>query len=242
MAYIRLAFLTLRNRILEEIRYPFQFIFNTIFFIGFAYFVSLGGQIIQGNTSSDSMNGTISSFFLAFLAGGALGQPIETLDKSKMEEFYLQPLTSSGYIIAVAVGRAIETTVTLSVYTGIISLFRSTNLDAMIRIAIVGFPVFFGMLGVGFGIAGLRLVFQKVGALPQLASIVLLGIAISSTPNNLQAWINWQPFAAGLYYLRTGNLNILTFFLSVVFSILFGALIFYWGERTMLRRGLISQE
>ena len=239
--YLRISWLTLRNRILEESRYPFQFITNYVSFFLMGLLLALGSIAIQGGGTVEA---NTASFFLAFMAGGALNLPMDTLagNKTRLEEFYLKPLPSIPYLLAIAVGRSIETVPTLVFFVLALGLIRGSGLGSALDLALIGFPVFFSMWGLGLVLAGMWLVFHKIGSLPQILWLILLGTALAASTPTLGSLAPFSPFAGGLLYLRTGQIDLLAFIASCLFSLLVGVLVFLWGERKILKRGLIGQE
>jgi hypothetical protein len=239
--YLKICWLTLRNRILEESRYPLQFMTNYVSFFLMGVLLALGSIAVQGGGTVEV---NTAGFFLAFMAGGALSLATDVLsgNKTRLEEFYLKPLPSIPYLLAVAIGRSVETVPTLVLFVFALSVFNKSSLGATLQLAIIGFPVFFSMWGLGLLLAGVRLVFHKIGSLPQILWLVLLGTALAAPTSTLKSLAHLSPFAGGLLYLRTGQIDFLSFSVSCLMSLIVGVLAFLWGERTMLRRGLIAQE
>jgi hypothetical protein len=235
--YVEIILVSLKNRLLEESRYPFQFFFNSVSFILFAYLVGLGGTAIQG---SKNVEVGVASFFLAFLAGAALNQPLDLLNSSNLEDFYLRPMNSLLIHLFTAIGRGIELFLTLSIFMLAFSLIKHTDLIFSLRIALVGLPVFLGTLGIGLFIASIRLIFSKIGAFPQLIWFALLGLAISVNDNALGKIASVSVFSSGLFFVRTGILNIPIFIILVIISILMGLFSYTYAEKIMFKRGLIS--
>ncbi|WP_276959445.1 hypothetical protein [Allomeiothermus silvanus] len=214
---------------------------NYISFFLIGYFLALGSIAIQGGGSVEASS---ASFFLAFMAGGALNLPMDILsgNKTRLEEFYLRPLPSLPYLLAIAIGRSIETVPTLVLFVAILAIVRGSGLSSALDLALIGFPVFFSMLGLGLLLTGIRLVFHKIGSLPQILWLVLLGTALAASTSTLAGIAHYSPFAGGLFYLKTGQIEVITFSASCVLSMVIGVLVFLWGEKVMFKRGLISQE
>lgn len=239
--YLRICWLVLRNRMLEESRYPLQFITNYASFFLLGVLLALGSIAIQGGGTVEV---NTASFFLAFMAGGALNLPLDVLsgNKTRLEEFYLKPLPSIPYLLTIAAGRSVETVSTLVLFVLVLSIINRSSQDSALALAIIGFPTYFSMWGLGLALAGVRLLFHKIGNLPQLLMLVLLGTALAASISTLKSLALFSPFAAGLLYLRTGQIDFLHFSASCLVSLTVGVLVFLWGERTMLKRGLVGQE
>ncbi len=239
--YLRVCWLTFRNRILEESRYPLQFVTNYVSFFLIGVLLALGSIAIQG---VGTVEANAAGFFLAFMAGGALNLPMDVLsgNKTRLEEFYLRPLPSVPYLLAIAIGRSIETVLTLALFVLALAAMRGSDPSSAFNLAVIGFPVFFSMWGVGLALAGIRLVFHKIGALPQILTIALLGTALAAPTSTLTGLAHFSPFAGGLLYLRVGQIDPFWFGTSCLLSLIGGALVFFWGESRMLKRGLIGQE
>jgi hypothetical protein len=239
--YGRIAYLSLRNRLFEESRYPLQFVLNYLFFATLGYFLALGGVAVQGG---GNVLGNVASFFLAFMAGGALNLPAELLanNKTRLEEFYLRPLPSIPYFAAVSLGRMVETVITMSLMIAVIGVFRGDDLNVLLRFLTVAIPVFIAMMGLGLGLAGLRLMYQKIGVLPQILWVVMLGTALAASTSSLQKMASWSVFSNALLYLRGNPLNDAVFLVAALATLAMGIAAFLFCERLMFQRGLISQE
>lgn len=237
--YITLSIVTLRNRLKEEVRYPIQFIFNSLMFVGVAYVFAFGSVAIQ--EEGDVMSG-MAGFLLAFLAGAAISQPLEYMGTSKLDDFYLRPISSVLSIFWASLGRGLELILTLSMYILFISILKNEPLDHFFRMLIIGMPVFLSMLGIGFLVAGIRLIFIKVGALPQLLWIALIGTALGANTEALHSLSQWLNFGGGLLYLKTGEIDVLHFIIIFTLSIFLGVITFKKSEQHMFKNGLIGQE
>lgn len=241
MKYLSISWLTFRNRILEERRYPFQFVLNTLGFVIIGILLAMGSVALLGE---GDLSINMSAFFTAFLAGAAFGLPNETLgeQKQRLQEVYLRPLPTVPYIASVCLGRGLELVLTLSVLTLMVTLVGNADLTVVLRMLISAIPVFVSMLGLGFVLAGLRLIYQKLGILSQLLTLVFIGAALATPPELLERTANWSPFGAGLLYLRSGELATWPIITMTIVYLLLGVATFIVSERTMFARGLMSVE
>ncbi len=235
----KISCLTFRNRLIEEFRYPLQFILNTVSFITIIILLSLGSSVIIKGTSLETGTGAL---FMAFLAGAGFQAPTKVLAQSKLrlQEFYLRPLNSLQYLFAVSLGYAIETIITLSTFMLIIILILRQDLELPLRLLIIGFPVYMYMFGMGLALAGFRLIYQKIQTLSQFVWFVVFGAAIGASPVLLTKLSTWSVFASGLLYIRSGTANVYPIIIGALASILIGAIVFRFCEKIMLRRGLIG--
>lgn len=238
---LRIAYLALRNRLQEELRYPFQFILNYLFFVTLSYFLAVGGVAVQGGGSVLS---NMASFFLAFALGGGLNGALDIYgsNRARVEEFYIRPIDSVSYLFAVFLGRMIETMTTMSIFLLLTALLLGQSPEILVRFIAVGTPLFVVFVAVGMGLAGIRLIFQKVGVLSQLIWILLLGTSLAASTSSLSSLALWSAFANGVVYLRGGPLELNSFICSCVITAGVGLLVFKICERAMFKRGLSSQE
>ncbi len=241
MKYLKISWFTFRNRILEERRYPFQFVLNTLGFLVIGVLLAMGSVALLGE---GDLSINMAAFFTAFLAGATLGLPSETLgeQRQRLQEVYLRPLPTVPYIVSVCLGRGLEFVLTLSGLTLLVTLAGSADLTVVLRMLLVAVPIFTSMLGLGFVLAGLRLIYQKLGILSQLLTLVFIGTALAAPPELLERTVNWSPFGAGLLYLRGGELNLWLMAAVAIVYLLFGIVVFTVSERVMFARGLMNVE
>ena len=241
MKYLRLSWLTFRNRLLEERRYPFQFVLNTLGFVIVGVLLAMGSVALLGD---GDVGVNTAAIFTAFLAGAAISLPSDTLGKERqtLQEVYLRPLPTLSYIVAVCLGRGLELILTLSTLTLLVTLVGSADPAVVLRMLIVAVPIFASMLGLGLLLAGLKLIYQKLGILNQFLTLVFVGAALAAPLELLDRTAAWSPFSAGLLYLRSGEPNIWPMLITASVYLLIGSVAFTISERTMLARGLMNVE
>jgi ABC-2 type transport system permease protein len=116
--------------------------------------------------------------------------------------------------------------------------------------------VLLGIEGVGFLLAGLALLFKRIGAVTQLLQMALLGLALlpaDRLPNTWQQVIQTLPLAAGLPLLNDLLLRRIDFATAVSRSdfwvllvssaayLLVGLVGLHWAVRWVRQHGLLSQ-
>ncbi|MEW6104502.1 MAG: ABC transporter permease, partial [bacterium] len=137
----------------------------------------------------------------------------------------------------------------LQILTGI---YLEINLWSILPILIL---TFFGMCGFGFILAGITLVFKRIGLLLDLIPLILFGLAmlpIETLPNNLQIFSLTFPLTLGVKLVRLillkeqslihllKNGEILLLFLNSSFYFLVGIFGYKIADKIARDRGLLG--
>lgn len=240
---INLFWATLRYRLREDTRYPFQLILNYASFLVFGYLLALSSTSII-STTGYTVSMAAAGFFLSFISGGAITMPVELLtgNKTKVEEIFIRPISGVYFLTITSLARSFENVITISIMALLIGLIRNENYMIALRLTIVGLPTFFSMIGIGLAVSGLRLLFQKIGSLPQLIWLLLMGSSLGASENLLRVTSFISPFSASLLFIRTGELNLFVFLVISLLLFTFGSYIFNLCENIAIKRGIISQD
>ena len=177
MTYWRLLRLSLRYSVLHYVRYPVEWMSN---YVGGA--VLLIGILLGGEAAFHYAVGEKASALLfSFVTITALQAPLKFLEgrASEVEEVHLYPVNAAGMLVTYGV------TTSLAMYFNLFLLYATLSLilhlppAGLARMAYYLAPAFISMLGLGLILAGLQVLFKRLGALPNLLSILLLTAAFS---------------------------------------------------------------
>ncbi len=234
---------TLRYRLREDMRYPFQFALNYASFLLLGYLLGLSStSIIENPNYTVSM--AAGGFFLSFISGGAITIPVEILtgNKTKVEEIFIRPMNTIFFLTITSIARSLESVITISLMAFAIGMLRNEGYEVALRLIAVGLPTFFSMIGIGLAVSGFKLLFQKIGSLSQLIWLFLMGSSLGASDSLLRATSFFSPFSASLLFIRTGQLNTVMFLVMSFILFAIGSYILILCENTALRRGIISQD
>lgn len=239
MNYLRFMWMTFRNRLLEEYRYPLQAFVNLAVFAGFFFLIASGSTALIGGDAAVNF----ARLFIAFFLGVGLTSIMHVLaDKGSMEEFYLYPMGSVPMLIAAGIGRILEAIPTMALLVFIVPGLLMGRPDLSLRFLVATPVVGLFALGLGLVIAGLSLVYRRLGQLPQMLMLLLIGYAVGVPDTVVQASRPWFPLSAAVAYLREAQTIPWSAWGVSVLTFLLGIVIFQAFEKRMFQRGLISQE
>ncbi len=239
MNYFSFAWMTFRNRLLEEYRYPLQAIVNLLVFSGFVFLIASGSSVIIGGDAAVNF----TRVFLAFFLGVGLTSIMQTLvDKGSLEEFYLYPLKSAPMLLAAGAGRLLESILTMAFLVYLVPGWLLGHPDLAWRFLAATPLVGFFAMGLGMVIAGLSLVYRKLGQLPQILMLLLLALAVGVPDSVLAFSKGWFPLAAAVLYTRGAAVIPWSAWAVSLAVFALGIVLFAVLEKQMFARGLISQE
>ncbi len=226
----------------------------TIYAIFLMFF--LGIKFI-GNPSSAEANTqymivTTVMWFLTLMAMQGIGWEITTeATRGTLEQLYMSPVPAWFILFA----RMLATILlNLVVYAVILLLIMATSSQWLRFDLLTLLPLFFisilGMIGVGFMVAGLALIFKQIQAFLQIAQFIFL--AMVAVPIGLSPYLELVPVVRASSMIReamTSGVSLFDFganawlLLSlnafVYFSL--GLLIYKWAETRAMNLGLLGQ-
>lgn len=233
---------------------------NTIAMIATGYFIFLAmfmGLKFVGNpaTVDENVQYTIVSMVFWILTMMALNQSSITVLQEAMrgtlEQLYLNPFGAWRILLSRIVAQ-----ISLELISIIILLFLAQltsgqwlNLNPLTIIPIM-IVTFVSMIGVGFMMAGLAIIFKQIQNFLQILQFILMGlvfIPLSSAP-----LMEFAPFVKGVNMVRMvmmDNLSLLDFtmfdYLSLILNAIVylaaGLFIYLQCEKAAMRKGLLAQ-
>jgi ABC-2 type transport system permease protein len=195
-----------RKVVIELLRYLPNTVSLIITFYAIFLAMFLGISVIGDPASADAnLRFAIVSnafWFLLLMGASSMGWEITTeATRGTLEQLAMSPVGLRWILFARMVG-------TLAVYLVItVLMLLLTMLTAgqwlsfdLPLLAAVLLPTFVAVLGLGFAVAGLALVFKQISALLQVLQFVLLAFAF--VPLSLAPWLELAPVVKGIDMVR----------------------------------------
>lgn len=218
--------------------------------------ILLGIRFVGGpDVGSDSVPAIIVSvvlWYLALMTMQGIGWEITSeATRGTLEQLYMSPVAPWRILLARMIGSVL---LHLVVYALVLVLIMATS-GRWLHIDLVTLTPLFaltltGMIGVGFTIAGLALVFKQIQAFLQIIQFVFFGLV--AVPVGLSPWLELAPIVRGATMIRqamTEGTGLLAFggsawaLLAINAAVTFalGVLLYRLAERRAMNRGLLGQ-
>jgi len=225
--------------------------FYAIFLMFFLGVRVLGGPESAGESTQYVIVSTVL-WFLALMAMQGIGWEI-TLEATRgtLEQLYMSPVGAWRILLARMVGTV---AVNLIIITLVLFLSMATarqwlNLD-LLTLAPILLLTIISMLGVGFMVAGLALIFKQVQAFLQIAQFIFL--ALVAVPLSAVPWLELAPVVKGADMVREvmvegeslaqfSALDWGSLALGAAAYFALGVLLYKLAERRAMNRGLLGQ-
>ena len=255
-AYLNVLLANLRKVATEMRRYLPNTISTVITFYALFLMVFLGIRVLGAPGSADTnvqyaIVGT-ALWFLALMAMQSIGWEItQEAMRGTLEQLYMSPVGAWRILLARMVGRIVVNLImiVLMVSLSMLTARQWLNLDIVTLLPIL-FLTIIGMLGVGFMVAGLSLIYKQVDSLLQIAQFVFL--ALVAVPLSALPLLELAPVVKGADMVRgvmvegrslTGfsGLDWLSLAVNAAVYFLLGLFLYKRAERRALNRGLLGQ-
>lgn len=191
-------------------------------------------------------------WFLALMAMQGIGWEItQEAVRGTLEQLYMSPVGAWRILLARMVGTVLVNLViiVLMVFLSMLTARQWLNLDLVTLTPILLLTIV-GMLGVGFMVAGLSLVFKQVQSFLQIAQFIFF--AMVAVPLSAMPWLTFAPVVKGADMVRevmvegkglTGfsTLDWLSLALNAVFYFALGVFLYKRAEVRAMNRGLLGQ-
>lgn len=241
---------------IELLRYWPNTISTLVTFYIFFFMLFLGIQWV-GNAATSAANTqylivVMVLWLLALMAMHGIGWEVSTeATRGTLEQLYMSPVGAWKILLARMVGIVVINLaiIVLMLVLSMLTAWQWLSLD-LITLAPLLVLTVVGMLGVGFMLAGLALVFKQVQSILQIAQFVAL--ALVAVPVSLSPWLELAPVVRGSSMLRAAMAEGLsaTEFSSADWTLLIANAVLYLSagigvyklaERRAMRRGLLGQ-
>jgi ABC-2 type transport system permease protein len=174
-------------------------------FIGITFFVG------QGNITQEQIASTILGFFITFYAMATISTMSWALmneaQTGTLEQMYMSPTSTQLIILGRSLASLVASTVQVVIVGAVILLLFRVNLALSIHTIPVMVITLFGLLGVGYLIGGLTLIFKQVGPIANMMQNLLLLVNGTFLPVSMMpAWmgliVQFVPSTLGIILLR----------------------------------------
>lgn len=221
-------------------------------FLMFFFGVQLVGSPETAGQSTQHVIVSIVLWFLALMAMQGIGWEITTeATRGTLEQLYMSPVPAWRILLARMTGTVTLNLViiTLMLLVSMLTAGQWLSLDLATLLPLLALTVVC-MLGVGFMVAGMALVYKQIQAFLQIAQFIFF--ALVSLPVGLTPWLELLPVVRGASMIReamTAGRSLLEFApldwsLLILNSLLYfalGVLVYRLAERRAMRRGLLGQ-
>ncbi len=255
-AYLNVLLANLRKVATEMRRYLPNTVSTIVTFYALFLMVFLGIRVLGAPGSADTniqyaIVGT-ALWFLALMAMQSIGWEItQEAMRGTLEQLYMSPVGAWRILLARMVGRIVVNLImiVLMVFLSMLTARQWLNLDLVTLLPILLLTIV-GMLGVGFMVAGLSLIYKQVDSLLQIAQFVFL--ALVAVPLSALPLLELAPVVKGADMVRgvmvegtplTGfsGLDWLSLGVNAAVYFLLGVFLYKRAERRALNRGLLGQ-
>ena len=233
---------------------------NTISMVATFYFIFLamffGIKIIgdPGSAEANIQYAIVSNafWFLAIVAMTSMGWEITAeATRGTLEQLYMSPMGTTLILLSRMVALIIVNLLIIALMLILVmwTAGQWLNLDLFTILPIL-VPTLVSMIGVGFIVAGLSIVYKQIQALLQIMQFIFLGLVF--VPLSTAPWLELAPFVKGVDLTRqvmTEGLGLtqitptdwLLLLLNAAVYFLLGVMIFKACERRAMNRGLLGQ-
>lgn len=225
--------------------------FYAIFLMFFLGIRVIGGSGTTGE-SSEYLIVSIVLWFLALMAMQGIGWEITNeATRGTLEQLYMSPVGAWRILLSRMIGSVVVNFAVIVVVLLLNMLTAGTWLEFdLLTLAPLFVLMVTCMLGVGFMVAGLALVFKQIQAFLQIAQFLFF--ALVAVPVTLSPWLEALPVVRGAMMIRgamTEGVTLAEFSLpgwallvaNTVFYFALGVFVYKLAERRAMNKGLLGQ-
>lgn len=255
-SFLNVVGANVRKVVIEMLRYLPNTLSLLVTFYAVFLFVMLGVNFLgDPTTAADNTRYAIvaNTFWLLLLLGvNSMGWEITTeATRGTLEQLYMSPTPAWLILLARMIGTLIVNLLLMVVllFASMLTAQQWLNLDVAALLLIMP-PTLLGVIGLGFVMAGLAIVYKQIDSILQVVQFVYL--AMVYVPLTALPLLELAPSVKGIDMLRqvlSFGLPIGSFALrdwasllaSGVLYFVFGVLVFKLCERRAIDRGLLGQ-
>lgn len=256
MIWFNVLTANIRKGFIELKRYLPNTISMIVTFYILFLFTFLGIKII-GNPESQAVNIQYSIvsmmlWFLALMAMQGIGWEITTeATRGTLEQLYMSPVATWKILLARMIGNI---GINIILMTVILIMSMLTTGQWLVFDIVTLIPLFviliIGMLGVGFMIAGLAILFKQISSFLQVIQFVFLALVM--VPISLSPYLELLPIVRASSMIREAMIESSTIFnfslsswllliINAVVYFIVGIVLYKISERRAMNRGLLGQ-
>jgi len=248
-ANVRMVFIEMRRYLPNTV---IQIVNNYVIFLAMLLTVNLIGSPTELQNRTQYIIVSNVFWFLAIMTVQSVGWQITNeATRGTLEQLYMSPLPPWFVLFSRMVGNVLVNLLTLlaMLALALITVQQWLNFDLLTILPILLFTLV-SMVGTGFAIAGLAVIFKQVQSFLQFAQFILL--ALTFVPLSLAPWLEVAPFIKGINMVRQvlieaksiSDFMALDWFslvLNAVIYFLVGVYIYKQCERVAIKQGLLGQ-
>jgi ABC-2 type transport system permease protein len=256
MSWLNVLVANIRKMWILMVRYLPNTVSEIITFYAIFLMFFLGIKVV-GNPEQMGENSAfiiVSMFlwFLSLMAMQGIGWEITTeANTGTLEQLYMSPVPAWIILLCRMIGTVIVNIIIMAVVLvlSMLTAGRWLTFDIMTLVPLFFFLILC-MLGIGFMVAGLALIYKQINALLQIAQFAFF--ALVSVPVTLSPWLEFLPVVRGSSMIRTamaGDQQLLDFsssdwiFLIVNAGVYFvaGVMVYKLAEVRAMSKGILGK-
>ena len=173
--------------------------------VGIMFFVG------QGQITQDQVASTVLGFVVTFYAMNAVGDMswnlMEEAQTGTLEQMYMSPMPTQLVVLGRSLASLVSTTIQVLVTTTIIFVLFQLQLPLTWQMIPVLLITIVGLLGFGYIVGGLTLIFKHVGPLANILQNALLiangtFLPVSFMPTWMATAVTFLPSTLGIILMR----------------------------------------
>lgn len=192
-----------------------------------------------------------SFWFLAVMALTSMGWEVTTeATRGTLEQLAMSPVGLPAILLLRMITNIAVQLVIIAAMLALVMWTAGQWLTLDLALVPILLPTIVSMIGVGYVVAGLSIIFKQIQALLQIMQFVFLGMTF--VPLSALPWLELAPFVKGVDLTRRvmiqgltigdlGGLDWLSLLANAAGYFLLGLLFFRWCERVARQRGLLGQ-
>ena len=191
-------------------------------------------------------------WFLLLLGVSSMGWELTTeATRGTLEQLAMSPVGMTRILFARMLGTlGVHLLITIGMLTlTMLTAGQWLSFDVPLLVAVLA-PTFVSVVGLGYMVAGLALVYKQISALLQVMQFVFLAFAF--VPLSVAPWLELAPVVKGIDMVRLGLVDGATLasfgardwvslLVNGVVYLTLGLLAFWLAERRAVNRGLLGQ-
>jgi ABC-2 type transport system permease protein len=200
------------------------------------------------NAATNTQYVVVSTALWSLALQGIGWEVIREAMRGTLEQLYMSLVGAWRILLARMIGRVLVNLIIVLMLLSMVTAQQWLNFD-LLTLAPVLLLTVVGMLGVGFMVAGLSLIFKQVEAFLQIAQFIFL--ALVAVPLSAAPWLELAPVVKGADMVRAvmveevalrefAALDWASLSLSAVGYFVLGALPYGPAERRAMNRGLLG--
>lgn len=216
------------------LRYPANAVLKILIKILLFGVVFYGGTLIAGQAINDTIEGLIVGYFLFSLTtsaySGITGDIRSEANWGTLERHYLTPFGFGPVILAKTVAILFRTFLTSLIILAVMLMMTGTSLQLpLLTVVLVATLAVASVLGLGFAMSGLNVLYKRIGAVNDLLTFIFVGL-IAAPVFDLW-WAKLLPLAQGSALLQQAMKDGVRLgeFDPMALVILFGTAVLYLG-------------